>query len=85
MSQSRTDRKSSGTYLDHDHGERVDIGFLTGILPAQDLWCRPQWSVEILTRSGPDGVEVLGHNSKAEVRNACARGVVNDVYENVEL
>lgn len=66
------------TYLNHDHCEGENVRFLAICSPVQDLWCSPSRSVTIMTRGAPDGVQVLGDHSEAEIRYARVIGAVNE-------
>ena len=72
-------------YLNHQHGERVNIRFFAGILFAQDFGCRPSWGVYVLMCSRPYGIQVFGHSGNTEVRNKCARGVLDHFHQYIDL
>ena len=72
-------------YLNRDHGERVNIRFLGGILFAEDFRSRPSRGVDVLTCISPDGIHVFRHDSDAKIRNARMGDVVNNLHEYVHL
>ena len=73
------------TYLDCDHGKRVNVRFLAGILFTEDFWSRPSRSVRFLTCRRPYGIQVFRHDRDPEIRNTCMGDVVNNIHKYVHL
>ena len=78
LSQGFAHSRSSVTYLDHDHRERENVGFLAAWPLVQDLWRSPSRGVTILTRCTPYGIQVQSHLGEAEIRDACMTRVIHE-------
>ena len=65
-----------GSYLDHDHPQRIDVRFLADAsLPAQDLWCGPSYGMVLVSKRG--GSQIRNYGGKPEVRDVRTTRIVN--------
>ena len=85
VSRNKTYFRPFTIYLNCDHGERVNIRFLAGVLFEKNFWSRPSGSVGFLTCSRSYGIHVFRHDRDAEIRDTCMGDVVNDVHKYVHL
>ena len=66
----------TGSHLDHDHSQRVDVCFLASAsASAQDLWCGPSYGIGLANLYA--GFQVRSDGCKAEVRNTRAACIVD--------
>jgi hypothetical protein len=72
-------------HLDRDHRERVNVGFLAGILTRKDLWSGPVGSVADPKRGTPDRIRVFCYDGAAEIRNTCLGDAVNNIHKYIHL
>ena len=65
-----------GSYLDHDHPERIDVRFFADAdIPAQNLRRGPPYGVVLVNTRG--GFDVRSNGGKPEVRETRTASIVN--------
>ena len=77
VSRNNTHFRPYTIYLDGDHGKRINVRFLAGILFKEDFWSRPSGSVGFLACRRPYRIHVFCHDGDTEIRNACMGDVTS--------